>query len=123
MPANTPEDVDRLFGEYVNAGDMDSLVDLYEPDATLIPEPGHKAVGREDIKNAFGQMLAARPKITMNVIGTVGAGDVVALYNDWSMTITGPDGPQEFEGKAIEVVRKQADGTWRFVIDDPYARG
>ncbi len=26
-------------------------------------------------------------------------------------------------GKAIEVVRRQADGTWRFAIDDPYARG
>jgi len=25
--------------------------------------------------------------------------------------------------KAMEIVRRQPDGTWRFVIDDPYARG
>ena len=23
----------------------------------------------------------------------------------------------------MEIVRRQHDGTWRFVIDDPYARG
>jgi ketosteroid isomerase-like protein len=36
----------------------------------------------------------------------------------------GPDGTLvERSGRAIEVVRWQADGAWRFAIDDPYARG
>jgi hypothetical protein len=28
----------------------------------------------------------------------------------------------QLSGKAIEVCRRQPDGTWLFVIDDPYAR-
>jgi ketosteroid isomerase-like protein len=45
------------------------------------------------------------------------------LYNDWQGRATGPDGaPVELTGKAIEVVRRQADGTWRFAIDDAYGR-
>jgi hypothetical protein len=28
--------------------------------------------------------------------------------------------PLELAGNAVEVVRRQADGTWSFVIDDPY---
>jgi ketosteroid isomerase-like protein len=53
-----------------------------------------------------------------------GAGDLAVLYNDWAMSATDPDGKAtERTGKAIEVVRRQADGSWRFVVDDPYGRG
>jgi ketosteroid isomerase-like protein len=46
------------------------------------------------------------------------------VYNDWRMTLTGPDGKaQQSSGKAIEVVRRQADGSWKYVVDDPNARG
>ena len=46
------------------------------------------------------------------------------VYNDWTMSAKGSDGaPIERAGRAIEVVRRQADGTWRVAIDDPYARG
>lgn len=31
--------------------------------------------------------------------------------------------PFTMRHKATEIVRRQADGTWRFAIDDPYARG
>jgi ketosteroid isomerase-like protein len=59
------------------------------------------------------------------VVRVVSAGEDLALvYNDWRMSAKGRDGkPMERTGKAVEVVRRQADGTWRFAIDDPYARG
>jgi len=55
----------------------------------------------------------------------VNAGDLEALLdNDWSFTAKGADGGStERAGRALEVVRRQADGTWRFAIDDPYGRG
>lgn len=54
MPAKTPEECDALFEKYVNAGDLDSLVDLYEPGATLVSAPGQMAVGRDAIREALG---------------------------------------------------------------------
>jgi ketosteroid isomerase-like protein len=40
------------------------------------------------------------------------------------MSAKGPDGVLiERSGRAIEIVRRQTDGTWRVAIDDPYARG
>jgi ketosteroid isomerase-like protein len=46
------------------------------------------------------------------------------VYNDWRMSARRPDGQLvEASGKAIEVVRRQPDGTWRFILDDPFARG
>jgi ketosteroid isomerase-like protein len=50
--------------------------------------------------------------------------DLAMVYNDWHMSAKRADGqPVEVRGKAIEVVRRQPDGTWRFILDDPYARG
>jgi ketosteroid isomerase-like protein len=50
--------------------------------------------------------------------------DLALVYNDWTLSATGPDGsPIQRSGKAIEVVRRQRDGSWRFAIDDPRARG
>jgi hypothetical protein len=52
------------------------------------------------------------------------AGDTAVTYNDWTGVMTGPDGAKiEMAGKAIEVCRRQPDGTWRVAIDDPFARG
>jgi ketosteroid isomerase-like protein len=60
----------------------------------------------------------------MNVTKVLaGGGDIAVLYNDWRMTAAGADGRRErSSGKAIEIVRRQADGSWKFVIDDPHGR-
>jgi ketosteroid isomerase-like protein len=64
-----------------------------------------------------------KPRIEMHVTRVASGGDDVAvLYNDWRARVQGPDGPVEITGRALEVVRRLADGSWRFVIDDPYAR-
>jgi ketosteroid isomerase-like protein len=47
MPARTPEQIHRLFEEAFNAGDLDGLMELYEPDAALIAQPGSVAHGSE----------------------------------------------------------------------------
>ena len=123
--ATTPADVDRLFGEHVNAGDLDALVDLYEADATLGQLDGTTVGGRRAIRQALNGLSAAQAKIEMNVVKVVeGGSDVAVLMNDWRMKAVAQDGkPVEMTGKALEVVRRQRNGTWRFVIDLPYARG
>lgn len=122
MAANDPEDLDRLFGENVNAGDAAAVAALYEKDGVLVFQ-GTTFQGPDQIRGFLEGMTAANAKITMNVKHVVRAGDVAMLYNDWSMTVTGTDGKAESSsGKAIEVVRRQPDGTWKYVIDDPSAR-
>jgi uncharacterized protein (TIGR02246 family) len=124
MAARDPADVDRLFGEHVNAGDLDRLAALYEPDATFVAQDGRIVTGAAAIRAELGGLVAARPTLLMNVTRVVPAGrDLAVLYNDWRLEATGPDGRRtEMAGRALEVVRRQPDGTWRFVLDDPFAR-
>ncbi len=40
------------------------------------------------------------------------------------MSAVGADGATaNLAGKSIEIVRRQPDGAWLFVLDDPFARG
>ncbi len=62
-------------------------------------------------------------KISIKVVKVVKAGDLAMVYNDWSMSAHPLDGQlTDASGRAIEVVRRQPDGTWLFILDDPFAR-
>jgi uncharacterized protein (TIGR02246 family) len=120
MPAQFPEQCDELFGRYLNEGDLDRLAALYAPEASLVGQDGSPASGTKSIREALQGFIAQKPKITMKVTKVVRAGDNLAvLYNDWSAHVAGT----EMKGKAIEVVQRQRDGTWLFLMDDPFARG
>lgn len=123
MGAKTPEDLDRLFGERINAGDVAGVVTLYQADAVLVGQDGTPATGHAAIRAALEGMAGAGAKITMNVVKSVAAGDVAVLYNDWSATIGEGSTAMNVTGKATEVCHRQADGSWLFAVDDPYARG
>jgi hypothetical protein len=46
------------------------------------------------------------------------AGDIAQIVVDWSIDGTGPDGEQvHFGGSACDIVRRGADGRWRYLID------
>ena len=124
MTAKTPEECDALFEKHVNAGELDLLVALYEPDATLAAAPGQLAAGTDAIRAALKPMLDAGMKLKLNVTQTIVAGDVAVTYNEWTGVAPLPGGEGlKLAGKAMEICHRQPDGTWRFAIDDPYARG
>jgi uncharacterized protein (TIGR02246 family) len=59
MSAQKPEECDTLFERYVNEGNLEALLDLYEADAMLVPGPGQAAVGTEAIRSAMKPFLDA----------------------------------------------------------------
>ncbi|MCC6847432.1 MAG: SgcJ/EcaC family oxidoreductase [Deltaproteobacteria bacterium] len=125
MHATTPEDVDRLFGERVNAGDLDGLVALYEPDATLVTQDAGTLQGHAAIREYLSGLTAMKATIDMGALRVVPAGrDLAVVHHDWRATLTTPDGRQTpLTGKATEIVRRQSDGRWLFALDDPDMRG
>jgi ketosteroid isomerase-like protein len=121
MPARSPEDLDRLFESAMNAGDLDALVALYEPRATLSPEPGTVVTGTPALREALGGFVAAKPRITLKPRLVAQSGDIALTTSRWTLSGHGPDGkPMEMQGQSAEVARRQPDGTWLFVIDSPW---
>jgi uncharacterized protein (TIGR02246 family) len=121
MAALTPDALDPLFAKALNAGDLDALISLYEPDASLMPSPGTVVAGTEAIRAALAQFIAAKPSITLSPKTLAQSGDLALVTAQWELDMTGPDGkPAKASGQSVEVMRRQADGSWRFAIDFPF---
>jgi uncharacterized protein (TIGR02246 family) len=122
MPATEPEQIHDLFEQAFNAGDIESLIALYEPDAALIPQPGTVAEGTAAIRDSLQWFLDRGGQITLDTKLVLRAGDLAFLANRWSLTGgTMPDGtPAELGATTAEVARRQPDGTWLYVIDNAW---
>ena len=122
MTARTPADVDRLFAEAISRGDVEGALACYEEEASLVPQPGQVVRGTAALREAVGGLIALKGPLEISVEEVVEAGEIALLRSRWSMRGTGQDGqPVELAGAGAEVVRRQADGSWRFVIDHPFA--
>lgn len=120
MPATFPEQAHELFVEYFNAAEIDALASLYEPNATLVPFPGEPVSGHAAVREALSGFLALKGRMRLKVDKIFRADDVALIFSSWSLIRTGHDGkPLELTGQTSDVLRRQADGTWRFVIDNP----
>ncbi len=121
MPARTPEELPPLFAQAFSAHDLEAALALYEPEAILIPQPGQVAAGTEAIREALSGLLALKPKFESEFKKAFQMGDIVLLFSEWTLSATDPDGNAlEMEGRTTEVAHRQSDGSWLFVIDDPY---
>lgn len=124
MQATSPEEVDTLFARALNAGDLDALVALYEPNATLTPMPGTTVTGHAAIRSALAGFLAGKPTMRMEARVVAQAGDIALVAGKWQLAMTGPDGkPAEMSGQSVEVMRRQPGGHWLFAIDEPFGLG
>jgi uncharacterized protein (TIGR02246 family) len=105
----------------VAAGDMDAILATFEPSAVMAAQPGMTVAGTEALRGAFEQFLAINPKITVTSQDTIEAGDIALHSYTWTMSGKAPDGsPIEQSGFSTAVLRKQADGRWLMVIDNPF---
>lgn len=122
MPARKPEECDLLLIDAMHKGDLDAAVALYEPHATFVLDSGEVITGQAAIREVARSYIALKPKFTQEVKALLsGEGDLALTSSTWSVTGTDAEGkPFTGKGKSMEVVRRQADGTWRFVIDNPH---
>ena len=117
----TPEEVLNSVTEGINAGDLDSLMTLYEPLACFASQPGQLAKSPAGIRESLRGFIDMNGKLDLKVKRVLRASDLALVTTEWSFSGTGPDGnPVNMAAKSADVLRHQADGTWRFVIDNPW---
>ena len=108
--ARKPEDITRLFVERANAKDAEGLAALYEEDAVMAYPPGSQTVGRKAIQVFWEQALPKMPRFEPEQpLPTLISGDL-------ALTSTPP---KDGAGARAQVVRRQADGSWLRVLDQP----
>src|SRR5207253_7773272 len=120
MPAKTAQQIYALFLEAFNAGSMERLLELYEDNATMVPPGAAPVTGKAAIAASLSPVLAMGLQMKLETLFALESGDLAMLSCRWSAEGKGPDGnPMRLSGTSSEVARRQADGTWLYVIDDP----
>jgi uncharacterized protein (TIGR02246 family) len=108
--AQEPEDLTRLFVERANDGDAAGIAALYEEDAVMAYPPGEVTVGRDAIQALWEKVLAQGPHFEAeSPLPTLMSGDI-------ALTSTPP---RDDAGARAQVVRRQADGSWLRLLDQP----
>ena len=119
--AETPERVHELFAEYFSAGDMDGMLSLYAPRAVMVQQTGPPLNGLTAIRTNLEAFLALKGQMVLTVSRMIQSGDIALLLSKWTVKGTDASGSAvELAGQTSDVVRRQADGTWLLVIDNPY---
>jgi uncharacterized protein (TIGR02246 family) len=108
------------------AADKDAMrtASYYQDNALLLAAGGPVATGREAIQKAFTGMIGD-PQFALTfapskVVVSKG-GDMAYEIGDYSITFSGPKKGRPATTKAVYVVvwGKQADGTWKALVDAP----
>ena len=107
--AKEPEELAKFFVERANAGNVEGLVALYEPNATLAIDAGKVVVGAEAIRQFYAALLSARPQFTLGEQATALRNGDIALTSSrlGNGNIT------------AEIARHQPDGSWLWAVDQP----
>ena len=109
--AQEPNEILHLLVERIGQGDVDGLVELFEDDAVLAA--GDREVrGVAELREFWAQFVASGVKVV------AGQQSPALINGDLALTSTVMPGG----GVTVEIARRQGDGSWRWVADQPSLR-
>lgn len=127
--AHSPKEAHELWVEYGRAKNLDALLTLYETDGAIwdigsgkaLTTPEERRVFLQEFLDTVSDFHLETASVTIN-----GVGDVALLRSKWyaegvSKDEAGERSEWTSRNCGSEVVRRQADGSWLFILDNPYA--
>jgi len=111
------EDAHATLAAAFNTGDLATVLSMYDVTGTIVPEPGKPVSGKEKWEEAIKGILSIKGKMEIKTVYCLQAGNVAVGRSEWNIT----DGKEvKVSAKGIELMKQQADGTWKIVIDHAF---
>jgi ketosteroid isomerase-like protein len=117
--ATEPEGVVASLLERFNSGKVSAMMIGYEPGAVFVARDGRPVTDPTEIATELERDLKHGLPLKAKARHVSVAGDIAQIVLDWSIDGTGPDGEHvHLGGSASDIVRRGADGRWRYLIDN-----
>ena len=120
MITQTPLETVELLDEAFNRGDIEAVLDFYEDDAVMVAEPNRLATGKAEIRATYEWIFAnIKGTATQEKTHVIETSDIALFTSKWNFTGTMLSGDSASrESYASVILRRQADGRWRIVVDN-----
>jgi len=111
------EDVHSTLAAAYNTGDLATVLSMYDVNGIIVAEPGNPVSGKEKFEAAVKAILSIKGKMEIKTEYCLQTGDIAVGRSQWNIT----DGSEvKVSAKGIEVMKRQADGTWKVLIDHAF---
>ena len=117
--ATEPEGVVASLIERFNSGKVSAMLAHFEPEAVFVTRDGRAITDPAAIAVELERDMSLGLPLKAEARHVFVAGDIAQIVVDWSIEGTGPDGEHvHIGGSASDIVRRGADGRWRYIIDN-----
>ena len=114
-----PEDFVASLLERFNSGNVSAMMELYGPEAVFIDNDGRTITDHNEIAARLERDISLGLPLKAKVRHVFVGGDTAQIVLDWSIDAAGNDGKDvHLAGSASDIVRRSADGFWRYIIDN-----
>ncbi len=117
MIATSPEHAVELLDRAFAQGDLHAVLSFYEDAAVVITEPGKAARGAAELESFFARAMQSGPSAKQLQTQVIEADGVALFVSRWVLQVKGA---ADRTFTATTVFRKQPDGGWKALIDNPF---
>jgi uncharacterized protein (TIGR02246 family) len=121
MVAKSPEQAVELLDQAFNAGNLEKILSFYDDAAVVVTEPGKTARGSAELRSFFEQVIQSGGTAKQLKADVIEADGIALFISRWSFHV--PNANPESASRtfvATTVFRKQPDGDWKILIDNPF---
>ena len=118
MTAKSPREICPFFQKAMAAGDVDAVLSLYDAQAIFVMRSGEVTKDRSELRRELTHVAAAKPRFDYTVEQVAETDGIALMHTQWTVS-----GAEPMQVHAIEIARRQPDGTWRWLIGDPFTVG
>jgi uncharacterized protein (TIGR02246 family) len=103
--------------------DLKGVLASYETNAVIVFEPEKPSSGIDATIEGFKGFFALNPKFEYSGHEVFVNGNLAMHFAPWTMTGKTPDGNEiRQSGLSVAVLRKQENGKWLMVFDNPFGQ-
>ena len=118
---STTEGAARYFQNCVRNGDVDGALSCFDAEAIYIPTLGNVVKGTAEIRKGLETLCGMKPNLQAKRSLGLEVGDLASWVDEWTLQATLPDGTVlNMKGVSSDILKKQTDGTWVYLVDNPY---
>ena len=118
--ADSPERLVEMLDDAFNDGDLETVLTLYEESATVIATPSKTLRGHAQLRSFFETAMQSGLRAKQIKTRVIEVGDIALFLSRWILLRKGAaPGTAGQEFFATTIMRKQPDGSWKVLIDNP----